>query len=430
MQTTVAHGYLFASGTLEDVIKNARPGDIVRSLLALIRDEQLSFLAAAIAYYAFVSVFPLVLVGLAVTTAVAGQAFATEVVSLASGLLTDQAASLLETALTSGSGRGGATVVGLGFLLWSSLRVFRGLDVAFSRVYGVASPPSLREQVVDALLVLVVVALALGATVVVGAVIQLASGPLTNAVSFLLLLGTLTAVFAPVYYIFPDCDLTVGEALPGAVVAAGGWVLLSAGFGLYAESASAFQLYGVIGGVLLALTWFYVAGLVLLLGAALNAVLAGRADRQLQQEPLREFTQRMSDSEASPDDGDGVTTIEPEPVDYEDLAELREELERFEEEIEERTVHRDELERDLQKYVRRRVRRGKARGWGPYLVLLYGTAMTIGAFYFLSGVWAILAMLVVWLSTLGLYVLMLIVGVGISTAGVPLRIVEKIRDLR
>jgi hypothetical protein len=39
-------------------------------------------------------------------------------------------------------------------------------------------------------------------------------------------------------------------------------------------------------------------------------------------------------------------------------------------------------------------------------------------------------MLVVWLSTLGLYVLMLIVGVGISTAGVPLRIVEKIRDLR
>jgi YihY family inner membrane protein len=421
---------LVASGALEDVTENVRPRELARSLLTIVRDEQLSFLAAAIAYYAFVSVFPLVLVGLAVTTAVAGRAFATEVVSLASGLLTDQAAALLETALTSGSGRGGATVVGLSFLLWSSLRVFRSLDIAFSRVYGVEAPPSLREQVVDALLVLVVVALALGATVVAGTVVQLAFGPLTNAVSFLLLLATLTAVFMPVYYVFPDCEMTVEEALPGAIVAAGGWILLSTGFGVYTANASAFQLYGVIGGVLLALTWFYVAGLVLLLGAALNAVLAGRADRQLQQEPLREFTQRMSDSEASPDDGDGVTTIEPEPVDYEDLAELREELERFEEEIEERTVHREELERDLQKYVRRRVRRGKARGWGPYLVLLYGTAMTIGAFVFLSGGWAILAMLVVWLSTLGLYVLMLIVGVGISTAGVPLRIVEKIRDLR
>lgn len=425
-----ARDYLVASGALEDVTENVRPRELARSLLTIVRDEQLSFLAAAIAYYAFVSVFPLVLVGLAVTTAVAGRAFATEVVSLASGLLTDQAAALLETALTSGSGRGGATVVGLSFLLWSSLRVFRSLDIAFSRVYGVEAPPSLREQVVDALLVLVVVALALGATVVAGTVVQLAFGPLTNAVSFLLLLATLTAVFMPVYYVFPDCEMTVEEALPGAIVAAGGWILLSTGFGVYTANASAFQLYGVIGGVLLALTWFYVAGLVLLLGAALNAVLAGRADRQLQQEPLREFTQRMSDSEASPDDGDGVTTIEPEPVDYEDLAELREELERFEEEIEERTVHREELERDLQKYVRRRVRRGKARGWGPYLVLLYGTAMTIGAFVFLSGGWAILAMLVVWLSTLGLYVLMLIVGVGISTAGVPLRIVEKIRDLR
>jgi YihY family inner membrane protein len=417
-------------GAVLDVTQNARPGELARSLVSVVRTQQLSFLAAAIAYYAFVSVFPLVLVALAVSSAIGGEAFAAEVGAFASGLLSEQAASLLESALTSGSGRGGATIVGLLFLLWSSLRVFRGLDIAFSRVYGVETPPSLREQVQDGLLVLAAIGVALASTVVITTLLQSRFAPLANVASSLLLLATLTAIFLPVYYVFPDSDVAFVEAVPGAVVAAGGWVLLSTGFSLYAANATAFQLYGVIGAVLLALTWFYVGSLIVLLGGALNAVLAGQRDRQLQQEPYRQTYQGMSDSDASPDESDGVTTIEPEPVDYEDLAELREELDRFEEEIEERTVHRDELESDLRKYVRRRVRRGKARGWGPYIVLLYGTAMTLGAFYFLNAGWAILAMLVVWLSTLGLYVLMLIVGVTFNVLGLPGRLVEKVKSLR
>ena len=106
---------------------------------------------------------------------------------------------------------------------------------------------------------------------------------------------------------------------------------------------------------------------------------------------------------------------------------LRRELESFETDVEERTVHRSEIESELRGYVRARLRRGHARGWGPYLVLLYGTAMTIGAFYLLSGGWAILAMFVIWLSTLGLYVLMLIVGVILGIASLPGRAIRKVR---
>jgi Flp pilus assembly protein TadB len=112
----------------------------------------------------------------------------------------------------------------------------------------------------------------------------------------------------------------------------------------------------------------------------------------------------------------------------EELEGLYDELDRFEEQIEDRTVHREELERDLERYVRSRVRRGKARGWGPYLVLLYGTVMTLGAFRFLSSGWAILAMLVVWLSTLGLYALMLVVGTTVTIAGLPGRLRDRLGD--
>ncbi len=108
-----------------------------------------------------------------------------------------------------------------------------------------------------------------------------------------------------------------------------------------------------------------------------------------------------------------------------ELQSLRDRQDEFEADIDDRTVHRDELERELRRYVRRRARRSKARGWGPYLVLLYGTAMTIGAFYYLEGPWAVLSMLVIWLSTLGLYVFMLIVGFGLGLAGIPGRLRDR-----
>lgn len=128
---------------------------------------------------------------------------------------------------------------------------------------------------------------------------------------------------------------------------------------------------------------------------------------------------------------DAVTRDELEDtVTKEELEELRERIETFEEEIEGRTVHREEIESDLKRYVRNRVRRGHAHGWGPYLVLLYGTIMTLGAFYFLSGGWAVLAMIIVWLSTLGLYTLMVIVGVTVTAAGVPGKLLERVRDFR
>ena len=106
---------------------------------------------------------------------------------------------------------------------------------------------------------------------------------------------------------------------------------------------------------------------------------------------------------------------------HEELRELRRDLREFEDDVETRTVKRELLEAELKRYVRWRQRRGYARGWGPYLVLLYGTAMNLGAFYYLDGIWAILAMIVLWLSTLGLYTLMIIVGFSLYMASMPLR---------
>ncbi|MFB6163131.1 MAG: YihY/virulence factor BrkB family protein, partial [Halococcoides sp.] len=95
---------------------------------------------------------------------------------------------------------------------------------------------------------------------------------------------------------------------------------------------------------------------------------------------------------------------------------LRSELRDLEDRVDRKAVDREDLEGRLRRYVRWRQRRGYARSWGPYIVLLYGVILTLAAFYtsHLYGGWTILAMLVIWLSTLGLYALMVIVGMTLT----------------
>ncbi len=429
-----------------------RAGEVV----ALIRAQQLPFLAAALAYYALLSVVPLLVVALVLATTLAGDALATDLLATLDEFLTPETADLLESTLVDSSGRGGVTVAGGVVLLWGALRVFRGLDIAFSAVYGVPLDKPLLEQVGDALLVLVAVVLAVAVTVLGSLLLSFASVGVGGTLG---LLAVLPPVFYPLYYVFPAEDVTPREAVPGAVLAGVGWTFLGTGFGLYAARAGSFQLYGVLGGLVLLLVWFYFAGLVLLVGAALNAVLAGRLeDRQLQQGRRRRSNQRANMGEDDrPDEhrdgvdettsrypgvqslqlsrgdiprGDTTRDVPDDVVTEAELEELRERIEGFESDIEDRTVHREELEGDLKRYVRGRIRRGHARDWGPYLILLYGTVMTVGAFVFLGGGWAVLAMIIVWLSTLGLYALMVIVGLTAGALALPGRVADGLRGLR
>lgn len=143
-------------------------------------------------------------------------------------------------------------------------------------------------------------------------------------------------------------------------------------------------------------------------------------------------TRDWHESEAGNDHRNGM-----DPEGAPDIAELqrevvrlRSQLDEFEEDIESRTVERPKLRAELRRYVRRQMRRGHARGWGPYLVLLYGTVGTLGAFYWLNGIYAIGAMIILGLSTLGLYVLFILFGIGLNVAGVPFRAIDAYRRRR
>jgi YihY family inner membrane protein len=394
-----------------------------------------------------------VIVTVAVASTVAGESMAEAVATRTGEFLTPEGTTVVEDTLLGGAGRESVTALGVLVFGWSGLRLFRGLDVAFGQVYGIETVMSLLSQIQDALVTVGALIVAVAATGLVTSLVPTDRLPFSGLVATVLLVVMLSSVFFPLYYLLPDRPMSLREALPGAILVGAGWTGLGVGFGMYTAQATTFQVYGVLAGVLLLLLWFYFGGLLLLVGAFLNAELAGHiGDRQLQQASLRDASQRPTMTAEGPADDESATGSDTEPagerdsasterpererqpradaVTQEEIDDLRRELDQLEDEIEDRTVHREELEGDLKRYVRSRVRRGHARGWGPYLVLLYGTAMTLGAFYYLGGGWAILAMLVIWLSTLGLYALMVVVGLASTALGLPGRILDRLRGLR
>jgi len=443
-----------------------------RAVVATVRDRDVTFLAAGLSYYVLVSLVPLFTLGLVVATVVGGAEFAARVLSVAETYLLPTGSGLVAAALENRTGQGTLSVVSLAITAWGALKLFRGIDVAFSRIYDYRPSPILR-QLSDGVLALVTLGVAAAGVAAVTAAIAVTDLPFVEVVGPLVLVSFLVVAFLPLYSVIPDVSVPVRQALPGAVLAAGGWAVLGAGFGVYARVSTGVA--GALGGVLLLVTWFYLSGVLVLTGAALNAVLAGGSgatappahdagghspdgaaadarrdrDRQVQQPRIRQPDRTMSAEDATTpeDDADGVGPAEGAPADGETdvdprgapdieqldrrVEELRSELESFEAEVDDRTVDRPTLKADLERYVRGRLRRGKARGWGPYLVLLYGTAATISAFYFLDDdLLAVVAMVIIYLSTLGLYALFVVFGVGLNALGVPGRVVDWIRDRR
>ncbi len=77
---------------------------------------------------------------------------------------------------------------------------------------------------------------------------------------------------ALIYYFAPDADQDWVWLTPGSIFATTLWLLASLGFKYYVANMGAYtETYGAIGGVMVLMLWFYITGLVILLGAEMNA---------------------------------------------------------------------------------------------------------------------------------------------------------------
>jgi membrane protein len=93
----------------------------------------------------------------------------------------------------------------------------------------------------------------------------------------------MSLVFSITYHWGPDRKRHKWRWIsPGAIVGICGWVAVSVGFRIYLHFFNSYTLlYGSVGTVIILLTWFYVSGLMLLLGAEINATIERAAANRL-----------------------------------------------------------------------------------------------------------------------------------------------------
>lgn len=232
-------------------------------------------MAAAIAHYALASMVPLLLFVVAMASLLGTEAEVERFVqNRLSDVLSGPMQEIVVNALTGASGAVGAGIVSIAFTFWSASKVFRGLEVAFTDLYDVETTPSLLEQLLDAIVVVGLLALTVAAMVAVGVLVSAVSW----AIPFPTLWGTallLLAVFVgllPVYYVLTPVDTDLRGVLPGAAVGAVGLVALQVCFVYYLRYAGRYEALGMLGALLLFVLWLYLGGIVVLLGGAVNYV--------------------------------------------------------------------------------------------------------------------------------------------------------------
>lgn len=255
--------------------KHERVVSVARALVHELRAEKVTFIAGSIAYHAFVSLLPLLVLVIAVLSTV-GNPPEEAIVSLAGAVLTQDASEALLRQLAAGASSG-VSVLGGVVLVWGALRIFRGLDTAFSAIYETESHNTIADQFGDAAVVFLTFGLAIAAAWGIDVLLDaVGTGPVAWLAERVVLICGLMVTFFPMYYIFPDADVSVRETIPGLVVAAVGLVAFVSVFQFYA-AYKAGDGGSVIVGIVVLLTWLYFSGLIVLVGAAVNAVLSNRS---------------------------------------------------------------------------------------------------------------------------------------------------------
>jgi membrane protein len=270
---------------------SGRPVSELRLLYQAVRKgykDQAKDLAAAIAYYTFFSIFPLLL-GL---TSAAGYFLESEVArarlyELIAETLPGSAALVRQNLDSVFRVRGALGIFGVLGLFWSGSAGFGAVTRAVNRALGAKrSHPFFLSKLRYFLMtvsvsVLIVFSVAMTAMVEVVANLDLEilarvgfePSLFTRLGSWVLSFLFVFLTFALIYKVTPYIETRWRQILPGAFLGAAVFELVKATFLLYLDRLADFEaVYGSLSSIIVLLLWFYCSALVLIFGAEYNIV--------------------------------------------------------------------------------------------------------------------------------------------------------------
>ncbi len=243
--------------------------------------------AAKVAYYFFLSLFPLVLVLFALTGLIGGDSAFRWIMGRMQTAMPAETASYLEQFVrqVTNQPRPGILSIGLVLTLWSASNVFAAFADGLNTMYDVEEGRSWWKKRLVAVALLVgtsILIVASAAAIVAGEAIgrALGLGVAWNLLRYALAFVLLTFVLALLYYFLPDREQSSekGRILLGAAIGALLWVGATTLFRVYVANLGSYsETYGFVGAVIVLLLWLYLTGVAVLLGGEVAAVLEKQA---------------------------------------------------------------------------------------------------------------------------------------------------------
>jgi membrane protein len=250
-------------------------------------DDDVLGLAAQLAYYFFLALFPAILFGLALASFFPLGTLTDDIGRLLGPVVSPEVLKLVQDQMKrlADAESGGLLTFGVAGALWSSSAAVVSIVDALNRAYDITeSRPWWKVR-------LTAIGLTLGLAIFVLAAITLVlAGPtiadyLDDKVglgsafrwSWLILqwpvaILLMSTALGLVFYFGPDAEQDWTWITPGALIGSLLWLLVSLATKIYVANFSDYNAaYGTIGGVMVVLLWLYVSGIAVLVAAELNA---------------------------------------------------------------------------------------------------------------------------------------------------------------
>jgi membrane protein len=250
-------------------------------------DDDCLGLAAQLAYYFLLALFPALLFLLALASFFPIDRVTDEVMRGLANVAPSDVVQLITEQMRriSESDQGGLLTLGILGALWSSSSALVGLISALNTAYDIKEGRAWWK--VRLLAVGLTVALAI--FLLISSTLVLAGPEIASKLANMFGLGAaftwtwniaqwpfafalVVSALALVYYYGPDAEQDWVWITPGAALATVLWLGISLGFRVYLQYAGDYNAtYGTIGGVIILLLWLYLSGFAILVGAEMNA---------------------------------------------------------------------------------------------------------------------------------------------------------------
>lgn len=259
------------------------------------QQDKVSRLAAALAYFAVLSIPSILVLAVAVAGQLVGeQAAQSTILEQAGRLMGREGRAAIRTMLDAARqprGASLATILSVAVLLFGASGVFVQLQGAMNTIYDVRPDPhkglanTLRKRVFSFAIV-IALGLLLAAILLVNSLVALLGQSLAEllpgslvwvrVLNFLVSFLLLIAMIAIVFKVIPDAEVTWQDAVLGALVTAILFTIGVIALGLYFEYGDPTTSYGAAGSLILLLIWVYYSAQILFIGAEFTQTYATR----------------------------------------------------------------------------------------------------------------------------------------------------------